>query len=151
MSAGRLCSRVLVTATSNETIRTAARRMAENDVGTLVVLEAAGVRAVGMLTDRDITIRAAAEGLDLDATPVWRIMTTPVQGVHEATPLEQALARMAASGTRRLLVTGDVGRPVGILTLDDVLDLLSAEVGAVGRLLERQQPHIRMEQPALPR
>jgi len=55
MSAGRICSRVVVTASSNESIRVAAQRMAEKDVGTLVVVDPSRVpEAVGIITDRDL-------------------------------------------------------------------------------------------------
>jgi CBS domain-containing protein len=143
MSAGRICSRVLVTAAPGESVLAAARRMAEYDVGTVVVVEGDGPHpALGILTDRDIAIRGVAAGLDLARTPVSRLMTTPVHSVDEATPIEQAVGRMAASATRRLVVTGTESQPVGILSLDDVLDLLSAEAGAIGRLLGKQHPQV---------
>ena len=149
MSAGRICQRVVVTATPGESVRTAASRMAENDVGTLVVVEPAFPNeAIGIVTDRDITIRAVATGLDLGITPVSQIMTTPVHSVPEHTPIEEAVARMARTAGRRLVVTGEQNRPVGMLSLDDVLHLLSAEATSIGRLLKQQKPHVRGEQPA---
>jgi CBS domain-containing protein len=123
--------------------------MADNDVGALVVVSGNGaLRATGIITDRDITTRGVAAGLDLDRTPVSQVMSTPVQSINEATPIEQALARMASTAMRRLVVTGEHDRPVGILSLDDVLDLLAVEAGAIGRLLSKQQPHVEAERPA---
>lgn len=146
MSVGRICSRVVVTASPDETVRAAARRMAEHDVGTLVVTEGDGrLPAVGIVTDRDIVIRGDAASLDLDHTPISQVMSKPVHSVKEATPIEQALARMASTGTRRVVVTGARERPVGILSLDDVLDLLSGEAATIGLLLGKQQPHVRAE------
>jgi CBS domain-containing protein len=142
MSAGRLCSRVVATASPDETIGAAARRMAEYDVGTIVVLEGDRHRAVGILTDRDIAIRGVARKVDPEATPVSALMTAPVQSIGEHTPIEQALSRMAIAGARRLVVTDEADRVVGILSLDDVLDLLVQETGTIGRLLEKQQPRI---------
>lgn len=143
MSAGRICSRVVATASPDETIGAAARRMGEYDVGTIVVMEGGPVkRAVGILTDRDIAIRCIAERQDPESTPVSQVMTRPVQSVSEHTPIEEAVKRMASAGTRRLVVTGEADRVVGILGLDDVLDLMTREAGAVGRLLEKQQPRI---------
>jgi CBS domain-containing protein len=49
---------------------------------------------------------------------------------------------MAIVGGRRLVVTGEADRVVGILSLDDVLELLVQEAGTIGRLLEKQQPRI---------
>jgi CBS domain-containing protein len=117
--------------------------MAEYDVGTVVIVEGGRAnRAVGILTDRDIAIRCISEQRDPESTPVSEIMTRPVQSVGEHTPIEQAVARMASAGTRRLVVTGEADRVVGILGLDDILDLLTQEATAVGRLLEKQQPRI---------
>ncbi len=143
MSAGKICSRVIATASPDETIRVAARRMAEFDVGTLVILGIDGQkRAVGVVTDRDMAIRCVARKLDPDQTRVSDIMTTPVQSVSEHTPIEEAISQMASGATRRLVVTGDGDRVVGILSLDDILDLLIEETGPIGRLLEKQRPHI---------
>ncbi len=143
MTAGRLCSRIMATASPDESVRAAARRMAEFDVGTLVVLkETRGSRAVGVITDRDIAIRCVAEKLDPDAALVSEVMTTPVHSVGDDTPLDEAISKMAAAGTRRLVVTGEGDRVAGILSLDDVLDLIVRETTAIGRLLEKQQPRI---------
>lgn len=141
MSVGRICSRVLATASPRETVRVAAERMAEFEVGTLVVLDAAGSgRPAGLVTDRDIVTRCVAERLDPAATPVERAMSTPVRTVDEHAPIEEAATQMATDGTRRLVVTGDGGRVVGIISLDDLLDGLAIQLGAIGRLLAEQRP-----------
>ncbi len=143
MSAGRICSRIMATASPDESIRAAAARMAEYDVGTLVVLkENRGSHAVGMITDRDIAIRCVAEKRNADDARVSEIMTTPVVSVSDDMPVEEALVKMADAGTRRLIVTGEGGRVAGILTLDDVLDLLTRETAAIQRLLNKQQAKV---------
>jgi len=143
MSAGRICSRIIATASPDESIRAAAGRMAEYDVGTLVVLkETRGSHAVGVITDRDITIRCVAESRSPDDALVSEIMTKPVVTVSDDTPIEDALGKMADAGTRRLIVTGEGGRLAGILTLDDVLDLLTREAAAIKQLLDKQQPKV---------
>lgn len=143
MSAGTVCSRVVATAGPDETVRTAAQRMAANHVGSLVVKLPEGSPALyGMVTDRDIAVCCVAPGLDPERTPIREIMTSPVHAIDEYTPLEEAVGRMASSGVRRLVVTGPEERLVGILALDDVLDHLIQEAGSVGRLLEKQQAHV---------
>jgi CBS domain-containing protein len=143
MSVGKICSRVLATASPDETVRAAARRMAEYEVGDLVVLDVdRHTRAIGMVTDRDIVLRCVAAKLDPDQTRVADVMTAPAQAVAETTSIEGALSLMAKTGTRRLVVTGDGERVVGIVSLDDVLQLLSEEAGAIGRLVKRQTPLI---------
>ena len=144
MSAGRLCTRVVVTAVPGESVRVAARRMAEHDVGSLVVIgETEPHEVLGVLTDRDIVVRAIAEELDPDRLRVSQVMTAPAQTIDESTSLEQALTRMANASARRLVVTGAEGRMVGVLALDDILSLLTNEAWSVGRLLTHQQPSFR--------
>ena len=143
MSVGRLCSRVVATATPEESARVAARRMVEHDVGTLVVVEPDSLsRAVGIVTDRDLAVRCVAGMRDPESTKVGELMSTPVHAIDEDTPIEEALRQMAGAGTRRLVVTGSGQRMVGILSLDDVLELLIGETASIGQLLHKQQPHI---------
>lgn len=143
MTAGRLCSRILATASPDESVRTVARRMAEYDVGALVVLrEDRGASAVGVITDRDIVVRCVAEKFDPDETIVSEIMTKPAHTVRDETPIDEAVSKMAAAGTRRLVVTAEGGRVAGILTLDDLLDDMVRETSAIGQLLQKQQPHV---------
>ncbi len=143
MTAGRICTRILATASPDESIRSAARRMAEYDVGALVVLkETRGTRAVGVITDRDIALRCVAEKVDPDATLVSEIMTKPVFTVRDETPVEEAVSKMAAAGTRRLVVTAEGDRVAGLLSLDDILDDMVRETAAIGKLLQKQQPHV---------
>jgi CBS domain-containing protein len=111
-------------------------------VGTVVVVNGGANQAVGIVTDRDIVIRCVAERIDPETTPVSEVMTAPVQSVDEQTPIQEAITRMAIAGRRRLIVTGAADRVVGILSLDDVLDLLIEEIGPIGRLLAKQQPHL---------
>ena len=143
MTAGRLCTRILATAAPDESIRKAAERMAEFDVGALVVLkETRATRAVGVITDRDIVVRCVAERLDPETTTVADIMTTPVFIVRDETPISDAIAKMASAGTRRLVVTAEGERVAGILTLDDILSHLAQENSAIGKLLQKQQPSV---------
>lgn len=143
MSAGSLCSRIVATAASRETVRTAARRMLKHDVGTLVVLEGEdGVRPTGILTDRDLATRVLAEDRDPDTATIAEVMSHPVQAVDEHTPVDEAMARMGRAGVRRLVVTGEGGRLVGVLSLDDVIEAQARQAAAISRIIEQQQPMI---------
>ena len=143
MSVGRICSRVVATATGNETIKKAAQRMADHDVGTLVVVDASHPqRPVGIITDRDLTVRCIAAGLDPDETAISAIMTRPVHSVDEQMPMEDAVAIMGRSGTRRLVVVGQDTGLAGLLSMDDILGVAVEEAGAIGNLLDQQKPRI---------
>jgi len=142
MLSGRVCTRVVATAVSTETARAAAQRMAEHGVGTLVVVEPNSRVPEGVVTDRDLTIRCLAKHLDPDQVRVADVMTAPAISIGDEAPVEEAMERMSRAGIRRLVVTGSDGGLVGLLSLDDALELVVEEVKAVGRLLERQAPHI---------
>lgn len=141
MTVSKICNRSAVVANGDETILAAARRMARLSVGTLVVTDPqGGNHPVGIVTDRDITVRCVAEQLAPDTTPVAAIMSVPVRTVREDTPIETALSLMASGGTRRLAVTNEEEELVGVLALDDVIELLVEEAETIGRLLTKQPP-----------
>ena len=142
MLTGRICTRVVATAVPDESVRAAAQRMAHHGVGTLVVVDPESLLPLGVVTDRDLTIRCLAESRDPDAETISAVMTAPVLTIADDAPIEEATSRMAKGGIRRLVVTGTDGGMVGLLSLDDVLERLVEEVNAVGRLLERQAPRI---------
>lgn len=144
MSVGKICNRSVVVVAPDDSVREAARRMAQYNVGTLVVLDAEE-RLLGILSDRDVALRCIGSNLDPDADSVGDVMTSPVRSVPESTPIEDALSTMAASGVRRLPVVDTEDHLVGILSLDDVLELLAEEAEAIGRLLRKYGPDIPSE------
>lgn len=139
MSVGALCVRSVQIAQQGESVRVVTQRMAKQDVGTVVIVDSAK-QPVGILTDRDVALRCVAQRHDPDATPVGALMTAPPICVRDTTPIEEALARMAGAHVRRLVVVDAAGQLVGILALDDVLELLVEETVNVGRLLHRRAP-----------
>ncbi len=114
----------------HDSVALAARLMDELNVGALPVCENWEVR--GMLTDRDITVRVIAAGLDPALTQSEAVMSERVRcaGVHQSTA--DALALMASVQIRRLPVVDEQGRLVGIVTLGD---LAAHAVHGVGEVL----------------
>jgi CBS domain-containing protein len=96
----------------------AARLMRSEDVGSLPVVE--GERLVGVLTDRDITLRVVAEGKDSNATSVGNVLSSDPVTVTPDEGLDEALAKMARHQVRRLPVVEDDRRLVGVLAQADV-------------------------------
>ncbi|MDP8969964.1 MAG: CBS domain-containing protein [Actinomycetota bacterium] len=96
----------------------AARVMREADVGAVVVLKDDGT-VCGIVTDRDITIRAVAEGQDPDITVVDRICSHDPASVGPDDDAEQAVRRMRQNAIRRLPVVEE-GQPIGMLSLGDL-------------------------------
>jgi CBS domain-containing protein len=100
------------------TVREAAQKMKALDVGPIPICD--GGRVVGMLTDRDITVRAVAEGRDPATTPVSDIMTPDVLYCYEDQDVQEAARLMAEQQVRRVLVLTRDQRLVGIVSLGDL-------------------------------
>ncbi|MDZ4803751.1 MAG: CBS domain-containing protein [Candidatus Eisenbacteria bacterium] len=105
-------------ATPDMSLRDAARLMRDCDIGALPVGDKD--RLVGMITDRDITIRAVAEGMDVEATQVREAMTSKFLYVFDDELIESAAQKMADLQVRRLPVLDRSEHLVGILALSDV-------------------------------
>jgi CBS domain-containing protein len=103
--------------TPDQTLAAAAATMAANDVGSLPVVD--GARLVGMLTDRDIVMRAVAAGADTQTLTVGDVASRTVHTVEPDQDLEEALREMADHQVRRLPVVEN-GDLVGILAQADV-------------------------------
>ncbi len=112
----------------NQSIRDAALLMAEMDAGIMPVRE--GDRLVGMITDRDIAVRAVAQGRGPD-TPVREIMTDEVKYCFEDDDTSAVERNMAEIQVRRLPVLTRDKRLVGIISLGDLaMSDKAAKVGA---------------------
>lgn len=131
---GRICNREVVLGDKHETAEIAAQRMLEHQVGTLIILNDLQ-QPVGVLTDRDLVTRVMAAGKSPAKTLVGDVMTPGPRTVSEDTPIETAVAMMRSGGFRRMPVVGDREHLVGIVSLDDVLNLLSEEFTKIGELL----------------
>src|SRR5687768_3636235 len=100
------------------TLREAAQKMKNLDVGPIPVCD--GDRLQGMLTDRDITVRATAEGRDPNNTRVREVMTPDVIYCFEDQDVQQAADLMEERQIRRLIVLNREKRLVGIVSLGDL-------------------------------
>jgi CBS domain-containing protein len=106
-----------------EHLRDAAEKMRSLNVGALPVCE--GERVVGMLTDRDIVVRAIALGMDSANTPVEEAMTGNVQFCFEDDDISTVLARMKDLQVRRFIVVDEDEHLVGIVSLGDLSLVMS--------------------------
>ena len=118
--------------TPETTVAEAAQLMKSDDIGSLPILD--GEQLAGMVTDRDIVIRAIAEGKDPRGMPVREVASRELVSVHADEDLSSALQLMASQQVRRLPVVDDDGRLVGILAQADVA--VEAKEKAVGEMVE---------------
>ena len=101
-----------------DTLEQAARKMEELNIGPLPVCE--GHRVVGILTDRDITVRATAAGSDPKETLVYEAMSHDIVSCFEDQDVNEAVRLMKERQIRRLPVINRANELVGIVSLADL-------------------------------
>ena len=139
MNVGEVCSRPPVTCPHDEPIMQVARKMVENEIGAVVVVDPED-RPIGIVTDRDLTLRSLARGLKLDA-PVHDVMSHEVASVSETGALVDAARQMGLRRCRRLPVLDGDGRIVGVISTDDLLEQADEEFAGVVRAVGPQRRH----------
>jgi CBS domain-containing protein len=141
MNAGELCNREVVFTYRDTGLAEAARLMREHHVGSLVVVtEQASARVpVGLITDRDIVVAVVARGLDPKTLSVGDVMGGGALVVREQDGITDALRIMREKGVRRLPVVSGSGALVGILALDDILELVAEEMDGFVRTLRSER------------
>jgi CBS domain-containing protein len=105
------------TVNAGDSVVDAARVMGDSDIGDVIVTDDGQV--TGILTDRDIVVRAVAEGRDAESTTVGDICTTGIEAIEPEASVDDALRTMREHDIRRLPVVKN-GRPVGIISLGDL-------------------------------
>ena len=140
MNAGELCSRDVVVAYRDTGLIEAAKLMREHHIGSLVVV---GERLseklpIGMITDRDIVVAAVAKEVDPRTLTVGDVMSAGALVVREQDGITDALRMMREKGVRRIPVVSDKGALVGILAIDDILELVAEEMDAFVKTLRSE-------------
>lgn len=139
MRLGQFSSRGVVTVRDDAPAWEAAETMHGRAVGCLVVVDAAG-QALGILTDRDLTLRVVAAGGSVGDLSVGALMSSPLHALSPEDDLERAVRLMRAAGVRRLPLLVD-GAPIGLVSLGDLLEVLARDLLDLGEesLAAREQ------------
>ena len=119
-----LIQRKVVTIEAEDTVMLAAQRMKDKMVGSLVVLD--GDKPAGIITDRDIAIRVVGAGKD-PTTPVKEVMTKDPITIRDDASFFELTKAFRDATVRRLIVVDKEGKLVGLISIDDVLELLTKE------------------------
>ena len=141
MPISEICNREVVIVQRNNTILEAAQLMRQHHVGDVVVVEERGGMKVpvGIVTDRDLVVEIMAPAIDQKVITVGDIMVTELATVKENAGLSETIEYMRAKGVRRVPLVDKGGGLVGILTLDDLLELLAEELLALANLVRHEQ------------
>jgi signal-transduction protein with cAMP-binding, CBS, and nucleotidyltransferase domain len=113
-----------------------AQLMDAHNVGSVIVLDDEG-RLAGIVTDRDLVVRAMADGRDSD-TPVTKVMTSDVLWLREDTPLFAAATEMATAGCRRMPVLDAQSRVTGLVSLDDLLTVFARQTEKLAEVVSSE-------------
>lgn len=108
-----------------------AKIMRDKEVGTVLVTR--NDKPVGIVTDRDLTIRCLADGkVPMDAR-IETIMSHPVHTVKDSASILDLVEQMAGGSVRRMCVIDNQGKPVGVVSAGDILELLSHELEGLSK------------------
>ena len=123
----------VVSVRADASILEAARKMAEEDIGFLPVVDASG-KAIGTMTDRDIVVRCLAKGVDVKNAKVEQAMTKDVVSVRPDQEVQQVAELMKERKISRVVVCDAQGKPLGVISLGDLAE--RHEEGEVGRTMK---------------
>lgn len=141
MLIGEICTRTVTIVKRKDSMFEAASLMRTHHVGNVVVVEQKGeqVQPVGILTDRDIVIEVVAKNVPLDSVSVEDVMSSELFVTQENCELWEAIRRMQVKGVRRIVVVNDKGGLVGIVSTDDLFELLSEELLDLAKVVMKGQ------------
>jgi CBS domain-containing protein len=138
MSIKGIFIREVAVANDHNTIHEAALFMRKAHVGCLVVVNGRKI-PVGIVTDRDVVLSVVAAGLEPDDLKITEIMTPDPTVVHEDASIWSTIQTMRDKGIRRLPVVNGSQELVGIITADDMLDLLSKQLHSLIEVIDQEQ------------
>lgn len=141
MRVGEICNREVVVVGEEGSVTEAAKIMREYHVGDVVIVKTRYGKQVpvGILTDRDITLEIVAGNADPEAIRVGDAMTFELTTVFEDDDLMHVIEVMRSHGIRRVPVVDADEALVGILTVDDIVDLLSEVMVDLAHLVDSQR------------
>lgn len=141
MNVGEICNREVIVAERTTSISDAAKLMREYHVGDLIVTEGKGKARipVGIVTDRDLVIEILAKDIAAEQLTVGDVMSEDILVTNEEEDTDKAMEKMRNRGVRRLPIINKKGILVGIVTIDDLLDIITERMHNLVRLIAREQ------------
>ena len=123
MTIENIMSKPIFKADANATLDEVIKIMIENNVGSVLIGK--DNEALGIITERDLVVKALYKGLDIKKTRAREIMNSPILQMDKHLPVVESALKMASSNVEHLLVTDEEG-PVGILSARDIAYYASA-------------------------
>lgn len=141
MSLSEICNRSVVVTLAKTSVEEASRLMREHHVGSLVVVDesARGRRPIGIITDRDVVVEVVAAGVAPTTVTVGEIMGPELVSAREEDEPWDTIQVMKDRGVRRIPVVGSDGLLVGIVTVDDLLELIADQLDGLAEVISSEQ------------
>jgi CBS domain-containing protein len=140
MSVGKFCNRDVVVVHKHTTVRDAAKLMRRRHVGDVVIVELAGQRVpIGVVTDRDIVMQVIAKDIDAEHLNVGQIMSKDLVVANERDGIFETIRLMQTKGVRRIPVVDNERHLVGIVSVDDLFELLVEEMTTLSKVAPRER------------
>lgn len=141
MTIGEFCNREVIISNREDSVLEAAKLMRKYHVGDVIVVEQRGDERVpvGILTDRDIVIELVAREVDATKISVGDAMSNNLLTVNENEQLTELVQQMQGKAVRRVPVVNANGALVGIVTIDDVIDLIAEQLTSLVGTVQREQ------------
>jgi CBS domain-containing protein len=136
MNIRHLIRRTVESVPAETTCASAARRMRDAEVGSVIVVE--GGRPLGIVTDRDLVVRVIASGGDAEKLTVRDVMSPKPIFVAQTRDVAYVLELMRDMAVRRIPVVDEQQQIVGVVALDDVILALSSELAAVAETIRKE-------------
>jgi len=139
MHIGQICTRSLVTCKRETTAAELARKMRDQHVANVLVVEERGGRLTpaGLVTDRDLVLGVIARDRDPNRVSAGELMCADLETALDSEFIYDAIWQMRKRQITRLPVVDSHGGLVGVLTADDVAEFLTSELSEVARMRKR--------------
>jgi CBS domain-containing protein len=124
----------LITCAPEASITEIAQLMERRDVGAVLVVE--GKLPLGLITDRDLVLRCLTKTEDVSLLSAEEVMSAPVETVSDEDGIYDVVKKMRKAGIRRVVVVNALGEAAGLLSFDDVFELLAEEIGSMKEVIQ---------------
>ena len=143
MYIGEICTREVVCASAETTVAAAAKLMRQYHIGDVIVTRNNGGKRVplGIVTDRDIVLSVVAPELPSATITIGDIMGQELITAGENEDVFETILRMRNKGVRRMPIVDEDGGLAGIVSIDDIIEVLAEEMTGLARLISREQLH----------
>ncbi len=139
MSIGEICTRDVIVANRKDPVLDVAKLMRKYHVGDVVIVDQHADQnlPVGIITDRDIVLELVAREIEIGSVIAEDVMSTDLLIAEENEPLTELVQQMQSKGVRRVPVVNAKGGLIGIVSEDDIIEIIGEQLSNLASLVNR--------------